>query len=203
MVSADCRLLQQTDVWYSLTSYLTLLVLLLTLLCASFSWIIGIFLGLSKRKGGCGRLEWSGINKSCYNLTTVVKSWWKTKPKTNERQLPEKVSESSPKTTNVRVVFIPNLVTSKNLPITNAPGGLSHMQQIQPEFFKVCPLVELRCLAIPTRHGIASSLTIYVNANRWVRNANSFVHTPNGEQPLYNWHDKPRAALQMKACIAK
>jgi hypothetical protein len=100
MVSADCRLLQQRDVLHSLTSYLTPLVLLLTLLCTSFSWI-GDFLGLSKRKGGCCRLEWSVINKTCSILTIVVKSWQKTKTKTEERQLPEKVSEKCPKTTNV------------------------------------------------------------------------------------------------------
>jgi hypothetical protein len=101
LVSADCRLLQQTDVLYSLTGYLTPLVLLLILLCASFSWI-GVFLGLWKRKGGCCRLlEWSGINKSCSSLTIADKSWRKAKTKTEERQLPEKVSESSQKTTKV------------------------------------------------------------------------------------------------------
>jgi hypothetical protein len=81
-------------------------------------------------------------------LTIADKSWRKAKTKTEERQLPEKVSESSQKTTKVRVVYISILVASENLPtITNSPGGLSHMQQILPEFLKVCPLVELRCLA--------------------------------------------------------
>jgi hypothetical protein len=46
-------------------------------------------------------------------------------------------------------VFIAILAASENLPITkNTPGGHSHMQQIQPEFFEGLSFggVEVSCI---------------------------------------------------------